>query len=82
MALTAAAVAKAAAAVLTNDKARKTAGWVIVAILSPVIVVVALICSIFSGAAQQNVSTVELCFHGGAIPANASAEYRNCVSEM
>ena len=82
MALTAAAVAKAAAAVLTNEKARKTAGWVIVAILSPVIVVVALICSIFSGAAQQNVSTVELCFHGGAIPANASAEYRTCVTGM
>ena len=74
--------AKAAITVLTNEKARKTAGWVIVAILSPVIVVVALICSIFSGAAQQNVSTVELCFHGGAIPANASAEYRTYVTGM
>ena len=74
--------AKAAITVLTNEKARKTAGWVIVAILSPVIVVVALICSIFSGAAQQNVSTVELCFYGGAIPANASAEYRTYVTEM
>ena len=82
MALTAAAAAKAAAAVLTNEKARKTVGWVIVAVLSPVIVVVALICSIFSGAAQHNVSTVELCFHGGAIPANASAEYRTYVTGM
>lgn len=82
MALTAAAVAKAAAAVLTNDKARKTAGWVIVAILSPVIVVVALICSIFSGAAQHNVSTVELCFHGGTIPGSAAPELKTYITEM
>ena len=82
MALTAMAAIKAALLALTDENTRKKIGWVLVAILSPVIVVVALICSIFSGAAQQNVSTVELCFHGGAIPANASAEYRTYVTGM
>lgn len=44
-AATVAAIAKAAVAVLSNEKTRKALGWVIVAILSPLIVLVVLICS-------------------------------------
>ena len=73
--------AKIAAAVLTDENARKKLGWVLAAILSPIIVIVALIC-MYSAASQQNLSTVELCFHGGAIPDSASPEYRQAVDEM
>lgn len=57
-------------------------GWIIVAILSPLIVLVVLICSIFSGTSEHNVSAVELCFHGGAISASATPEYRGYIEDM
>lgn len=74
----AAAAIKAAIAVLSNEEARKKVGWVIVSILSPLIVLVVLLCAILSGTSQHNVSAVELCFHGGSISASATpipAEY-------
>ena len=55
-AATVAAIAKAAVAILSNEEARKKVGWVIVAILSPLIVLVVLLCAILSGTSQHNVS--------------------------
>ena len=43
------AAAKVAATVLSSDKLRKTAGWIIAAILSPLILILVLICSMLSG---------------------------------
>ena len=40
MAIPAAAIAKAAIGVLSNEKTRKAAGWVLVAILSPIILLI------------------------------------------
>ena len=77
-----AAAIKAAILALTDESTRKKIGWVLVAILSPIILVVALICSIFSSTSQHNVSTVELCFHGGTISASATPEYRQFILEM
>ena len=53
-AATVAAIAKAAVAVLSNEKTRKALGWVIVAILSPLIVLVVLICAVLSGSSQHS----------------------------
>ncbi len=75
-------VAKAAATLLTNEKARKGVGWVVVAILSPIIVLVALLCSLGSGAADHNISAAQLCFQTGPIPADVPTEYRICVEQM
>jgi len=49
MSVGAAAAIKAAIAVLSNEEARKKVGWVIVAILSPLIVLVVLLCAISPG---------------------------------
>lgn len=46
MSATVAAAVKAAIAILSNEEARKKVGWVIVAILSPLIVLVVLLCAI------------------------------------
>ncbi len=54
MAVSAGMIAKAAATVLSNEKLRKGVGWTLVAILSPVIVLIALLCSIGSGGADHN----------------------------
>ena len=82
MSVGAAAAIKAAIAALSNEEARKKVGWVIVAILSPLIVLVVLLCAILSGTSQHNVSAVELCFHGGSISASATPEYRGYIEEM
>ncbi len=75
-------VAKAAATLLTNEKARKGVGWAIAAILSPIIVVVALLCALGSGAVSHNISAAQLCFQDGPLPDDTPAEYRVCIEQM
>ena len=74
--------AKAAAALLTDEKARKGVGWAIVIILSPIIVVLALLCVLGSGTVSHNISAAQLCFQDGPIPSDIPAEYRACIEEM
>ena len=69
MAIPAAAVAKAAAMLLTNEKARKGVGWILVAVFSPVILLIALLCSLGSGGAEHNNHSVEACFYGAEFSA-------------
>ncbi len=76
------AVAKAAAAALSDERLRKTIGWVIAAVLSPLILVIVLVCSLLSGTTNHNNTAVELCFHGGVIPASMPAEYREYIGDM
>lgn len=75
-------LAKLAAVVLTDEEARKKMGWVIALSLSPLILVLVLLCSVASGSSNGNVSSVELCFNGGTIPDGASEEYRTRIGEM
>ena len=81
MAIPAAAIAKAAIGVLSNEKTRKAAGWVLVAILSPIILLAAF-CSILGGSADHNSSILDLCFYGGTLPADIPAEYRAYIEDM
>ena len=62
MSTTATAIIKAAAALLSSEKGRKAVGWVLVAILSPVILLIVILLSLGSGAAARSFSAVELCF--------------------
>ena len=73
---------KAGAALLTSEKTRKTAGWVVAVILSPAIVLVALICCLASGAAQHNAAAADLCFLGGELPADMDPAYAQCIYDM
>lgn len=82
MALSAAAVAKAAATILSNDKLRKTAGWIIAAVLSPLILIIVLICSLLSGTADHNNTAIGLCFEGGVISGNVPESYRGYIEDM
>ena len=70
MAVPVAALAKLAAAALSDEDNRKRLGWIVAAICSPLILTLALICSLLSGSAEHNNSAVLLCFHGGTIPAH------------
>jgi murein DD-endopeptidase MepM/ murein hydrolase activator NlpD len=79
---TIAAAAKAAATVLSNEKTRKALGWIITAILSPVIVMIVLICGLLSGTADHNATAVDLCFNGGVISGNVPESYRDHIEDM
>ena len=79
---TLAALAKAASAVLLNDRTRKAAGWIIVAILSPLIVVVVLLCALLSGTADHNTTALDLSWHGGVISGNVPENYRGHIEDM
>ena len=61
-------IAKAAAMLLTNEKTRKSLGWAVAAILSPIIVLVALLCVLGSGAVSHNISAAQLSFQDGQLP--------------
>lgn len=46
------------------------------------ILLIALLCSLGSGAARHNLSAVELCFYDMAIPTDVPDEYRVCIEAM
>lgn len=82
MAVSAGVIAKAAAIVLSNEKLRRGVVWVLVAVLSPLILIVAFLCALASGEAQHNVGTVEACFYGTALSEGVPAELKNHIHEM
>ena len=73
MAVPIAALAKIAAAALSDEDTRRKLGWIVAAICSPLILTLALICSLLSGSAEHNNSAVLLCFNGGNIPGKTPA---------
>ena len=82
MAVPIAALAKIAAAALSDEDNRKRLGWIVAAICSPLILTLALICSLLSGSAEHNNSAVLLCFNGGNIPDKTPAEYVAYIEDM
>lgn len=73
---------KAAATALSDERLRKTIGWIIAAILSPLILLLVIICSLLSGTADHNNTAVGLCFDGGVISGNVPESYRGYIEDM
>lgn len=80
MSAAATALVKAGIALLTDPKARKALGWALVAILSPVILVVAFLCSLGSGTAQHNNAMVDYSFYGTDYSGEIPAEFEEQMS--
>lgn len=79
---TIAAIAKTAVGVLGDEKTRSRVGWAIAAILSPVIVLAAVLCGLLSGAVDHNDSALYLSWYGGEISASVPADYQGHIEEM
>ena len=79
---TIAVIAKAAATALSDERTRKGIGWIIAAVLSPLILIIVLICSLLSGTADHNSTAVDLCFQGGVISGNVPESYRGYIEDM
>ncbi|HBR08024.1 MAG TPA: hypothetical protein DD735_03880 [Clostridiales bacterium] len=73
---------KAAVTALSDERLRKTIGWIIAAILSPLILIVVLICGLLSGGADHNNAAVDLCYYGGTISGSVPEEYRQYIEDM
>lgn len=67
---------------LSSEKVRNGLGWVIVAVFSPIILLVTIVCSFASGGADHNNATVAACFYGTTFSAEVPSEFRNHVSQM
>ena len=67
---------------LGDERTRRVLGWVLAAILSPVILLAAFLCSLLSGGAEHNVSMVELCFQSGALPTDIPTESQAYIQKM
>ena len=77
---TAAAIAKAAAAVLSDEKTRKALGWVIAAILYPHTHYGYPFPAL--GTTQRNNAAVDLVFNGGVFSSSMDADYANHIRAM
>lgn len=82
MSATAVAAAKATATLLTNPKTRKAIGWILVAVFSPVILLIAFLCSFGSGSAESNNMAVKTCFYPTELSESLPVEYRTHVEDM
>lgn len=71
-----------AAAVLTNEDGRRTAGKVLALILSPLILLVVFLCCFGDGASQHNNAVVSAAFYGAEFSDKVPKEYRTHITEM
>ena len=75
-------LAKLALMVGGSDKGRKTIAWILAAVLSPLILITAVLCSLASGGAEHNNTTVKACFYGPNYTEKVPSEFKTHVSEM
>jgi len=74
--------AKLGAALLSKERGRKTIGWIVAAVFSPLILIIAVLCSLGNGGADHNNAAVKASFYGVAFSSEVPAEYQAHVTEM
>ena len=82
MAVTAGIIAKVAATALSNEKLRKGIGWGLVAVLSPVILLISAMCSIGTGGADHNNQAVAAAFYGTSYSSEVPMAFRSHIEDM
>ena len=82
MSVSAGVIAKAAAMLLSNEKTRKGLGWIVVAILSPIILIAVVLCSMGTGTADHNNHAVKARFYGATYSDEIPVDYKVHVEDM
>lgn len=67
---------------LSNERIRNGLGWITAAILSPIILLIAVVCSFAYGGADHNNATVSACFYGRTFSYEVPSEFRDHISQM
>jgi len=75
-------VAKAAITALSDERLRNTIGWTVASILSPIILIIVILCGLLSATADHNSTALDLSFNGGVISGNIPEEYRGHIEDM
>lgn len=73
---------KAAVAAATDKRTWKAIAVVFAAAAMPLILAILVLMSFLSGGASNNTNMVNLVFQGGVVPADASAEYKQHITDM
>ena len=74
--------AKAALAALSDERGRKVIGGIVIAILSPVILMIVVIVSMANATADHNNAALKLSFEGGVISSQVPSDYRQHIENM
>ena len=74
--------AKAALSVLSDERGRKVIGAILIAIFSPVILIIVFIVSMLSAVADHNNAALRLSFEGGVISSRTPANYHRHIENM
>ena len=82
MAVTAGMIAKVAATALSNEELREGIGWGLVAVLSPVILLISAMCSIGTGGADHNNQAVAAAFYGTSYSSEVPMAFRSHIGDM
>lgn len=75
-------ITKVATNLFLSKDGRKIVGWLLVAILSPLILLIAFLCCLGSGTAQHNNSMLDYCFYGIDYAGEISAEYAGQITAI
>ena len=73
---------RVAPTVRPRETGRRTVGWVLAAILSPVIRLAAFLCCVGSGTAEHSSAVVSAAFYGTELSASVPTEYRAQLTQM
>ena len=73
---------KLAMLTLTSDSGKKAAGWILAAVFSPLILIIAFLCALGSGEADHNTNMVQACFYGVQLSKDTPRYLRRHVEEM
>lgn len=73
---------KLAALTLTGESGKKTLGWILTAVFSPLILIIVFLCALGSGEADHNTNMVYACFYGTELSEDTPRTLRGHVSEM
>lgn len=76
------ALARLGSAVFSDERGRKAVGWIVAAILSPVILAAAVLCSIGTGGEAHNRAAISACFYGVSFTEHVPDEFREHVADM
>ncbi len=76
------ALARLGAAVLSDERGRKAVGWIVAAILSPVILAAAVLCSVGAGGEAHNRAAISACFYGVSFAEKIPNEFREHITDM
>ena len=80
--MTAAALARIGAALLSDERGRKAIGWLIVVLLSPLILVTAVLCAIGAGGEEHNKAAISASFYGIRSVESVPSEFREHIADM